>query len=59
LTMPVHVWVGEHDIVTPPEACAHWAQTLGAAYTEIAAAGHALPVEQPGVIAQKLADLMQ
>jgi len=57
LAMPVHVWVGEHDIVTPPAQCLHWAQALNAPYAEIAAAGHALPVEQPGVIAQKLADL--
>jgi len=58
LSMPVHVWVGEHDIVTPPGACAVWAQKLAAQYEVIAAAGHAVPVEQAGVIAQKLADLV-
>jgi len=58
LPMPVHVWVGEQDIVTPPEACAGWARALGAQYATIADAGHALPVEQPGVVAQKLADLV-
>jgi len=57
LAMPVAVWVGAHDIVTPPAQCLHWAEALNAPYAEIAAAGHALPVEQPGVIAQKLADL--
>jgi len=58
LSMPVHVWVGEHDIVTPPAACAAWAQKLAAQYDVIADAGHAVPVEQADVIAQKLADLV-
>jgi len=57
LPMPVQVWVGEHDIVTPPDACTRWAQRLHAQYATIAAGGHAVPVEQPAVIAQKLADL--
>jgi len=57
LSMPVDVWVGEHDIVTPPAACADWARKLGARYATIADAGHAVSVEQAGVIAQKLADL--
>jgi len=57
LPMPVHVWVGEQDIVTPPDASADWARRLGAQYAVIADAGHALPVEQPDVIARKLADL--
>jgi len=59
LPMPVHVWAGEHDIVTPPAACADWAHKLGAHYATIADAGHAVPVEQAGVIAQKLADLFE
>lgn len=58
LSMPVQVWVGEHDVVTPPAACKAWAELLGAHYGTLAAAGHASPVEQPGVIAQKLASLL-
>jgi len=59
LSMPVQVWVGEYDIVTPPAACADWARKLGARYATIADAGHAVPVEQADVIAQKLADLVE
>jgi len=58
LQVPVRVWVGEHDIVTVPDACADWAQRLGAEYEVIAAGGHAVPVEQPGVLAQKLVALI-
>jgi pimeloyl-ACP methyl ester carboxylesterase len=58
LSMPVQVWVGGHDVVTPPEACRAWAERLGADYGTLAAAGHASPVEQPVVIAQKLASLL-
>ncbi|GGH52077.1 alpha/beta hydrolase [Comamonas phosphati] len=58
LSMPVQVWVGEHDVVTSPEACKAWAERLGAHYGTLAAAGHASPVEQPVVIAQKLASLL-
>jgi len=59
VSMPVQVWVGEHDIVTPPAACADWAHKLGAHYATIADAGHAVPVERADVIAQKLADLFE
>jgi pimeloyl-ACP methyl ester carboxylesterase len=58
LSMPVEVWVGEHDAVTTPAACAAWAEKLGAGYVTLAAAGHASVVEQPLVIAQKLAVLL-
>ncbi len=58
LSMPVHVWVGEHDVVTPPAACLGWAELLGANYRTLANAGHASPVEQPVVIAQGLASLL-
>lgn len=58
LSMPVQVWVGEHDVVTPPAACKAWSELLGADYGTLAAAGHASPVEQPVVIAQKLASLL-
>lgn len=58
LSMPVQVWVGEHDVVTKPEACKAWAALLGARYATLAAAGHASPVEQPVSIAQWLASLL-
>ncbi|MEX8195016.1 alpha/beta fold hydrolase [Comamonas guangdongensis] len=58
LSMPVQVWVGEHDVVTPPAACKAWSELLGADYGTLAAAGHASPVEQPQAIAQKLASLL-
>ena len=58
LSMPVQVWVGEHDVVTPPAACKAWSELLGADYGTLAAAGHASPVEQPVAIAQKLASLL-
>ena len=58
LAMPVEVWVGEHDVVTPPAACAAWAARLGARYVTLAAAGHASVVEQPADVAQRLATLL-
>lgn len=58
LSMPVHVWVGEHDAVTPPAACRGWAELLGANYRTLPNAGHASPVEQPVVIAHGLASLL-
>lgn len=58
LDMPIEVWVGEHDVVTPPAACAAWAQRLGARYVTLAAAGHASVVEQPADVAQRLATLL-
>ncbi|MDR0225356.1 MAG: alpha/beta hydrolase [Burkholderiaceae bacterium] len=58
LSMPVEVWVGEHDQVTPPAACATWAQRLGAPCVTLAASGHASVVEQPAQIAQRLAALL-
>lgn len=58
LAMPVEVWVGEHDGVTPPSACAAWARRLGARYVTLAASGHASVVEQPADIAQRLAFLL-
>jgi pimeloyl-ACP methyl ester carboxylesterase len=58
LAMPVEVWVGEHDGVTPPAACAAWARRLGARYVTLAASGHASVVEQPADIAQRLAFLL-
>jgi len=59
LGMPVHVWVGEYDRVTPPAACGDWARQLGARYATIRDAGHAVVVEQAAVIAQNLASLLR
>jgi len=59
LSMPVRVWVGEQDSVTPPQACKRWATKLGAKYTPIADAGHAVTVEKADVIARKLALLFE
>ena len=58
LSMPVQVWVGEHDVVTPPAACKAWSELLGAHYGTLAAAGHASPVEQPMEVAHRLASLL-
>ena len=58
LAMPVDVWVGEHDIVTPPDACAAWASRLQGRCVTLAAAGHASPVEQPDAVADGLAHLL-
>jgi len=58
LAMPVHVWVGEQDKVTLPDACARWAEKLSAQHEIIPSAGHAAPVEQPEWIAEKLAGLL-
>lgn len=58
LSMPVQVWAGEHDVVTPPAACEAWARRLGARYVTLAACGHASVVEQPSDIAQRLALLL-
>ncbi len=58
LPMPVQVWVGDGDVVTPPAACAAWAQRLTAPFATLDGAGHASPVEQPVIIAQKLAGLL-
>ena len=54
LSMPVHVWVGAQDIVTPPQACREWAHKLGAEFVLLPDAGHASPVEQPEPIVQRL-----
>jgi len=59
LAMPVHIWVGDQDIVTLPSACKRWAKKLDAQYATIAHAGHAVSVEQADAVAQKLANLLE
>ena len=53
--MPVRVLCGEHDVVTPPAACAEVAAACGVALERVPQAGHACYVEQPGPIAAVLA----
>ena len=55
LAMPVQVYCGDADIVTPPDACERWAQILNATFAPIHAAGHASPVEQPEAVARLIA----
>ncbi|MFT4242707.1 MAG: alpha/beta hydrolase [Acidovorax sp.] len=53
--MPVRVLCGEHDVVTPPAACAEVAAACGTKLEFIEHAGHACYVEQPGRVAEVLA----
>lgn len=55
---PTHVACGALDVVTPPAACAEVAQAAGVALHAIADAGHASYVEQPAVVAQWLAGVL-
>jgi len=52
LAMPVEVYCGDADVVTPPEACRNWAEFFGAEFHLIERAGHAVPVEQPEAAAR-------
>jgi pimeloyl-ACP methyl ester carboxylesterase len=49
-SLPIEVHCGDADVVTPPEACAQVARNLRAPFDLIASAGHASPVEQPGIV---------
>ncbi|OLF51057.1 alpha/beta fold hydrolase [Pseudomonas chlororaphis] len=53
--MPCEVHCGEADRITPAEACLTLAKALGARFDLIADAGHASPIEQPLVVAGRLA----
>lgn len=55
LTMPVSVYCGEADRVTPPAECAERARLFGASFSLIAGAGHASPVEQAAALADAIA----
>ncbi|WP_263142093.1 alpha/beta hydrolase [Pseudomonas sp. RIT-PI-AD] len=55
LTVPCEVHCGEADGITAPEACLSLAKALGAAFTLIPDAGHASPIEQPYLVAGRLA----
>ncbi|WIE50522.1 alpha/beta hydrolase [Pseudomonas sp. GM17] len=53
--MPCEVHCGEADRITPAETCLTLAKALGASFNLIADAGHASPIEQPLVVAGRLA----
>lgn len=53
---PVAVACGEHDVVTPLQACRHWAETLRGSFASIAGAGHASPSERPHAVAEWIED---
>lgn len=53
--MPCEVHCGEADGITPAETCLTLAKALGASFNLIADAGHASPIEQPLVVAGRLA----
>lgn len=59
ITVPALVAVGSNDVITPPDnartACAAFPRT--AVFHEVAGAGHAMPQEQPGVVAHLLSQL--
>lgn len=55
LSMPCEVHCGEADAITPPESCLTLAKALGGTFNLIADAGHASPIEQPCVVAGRLA----
>lgn len=59
--LPTAVAVGSLDRITPPDnaRAAHARLKGDATYHEVQGAGHALPQEQPGVVARILVGLMQ
>ena len=52
--LPVSVYCGAQDVITPPSACAEVAQQYGTQLTLIERAGHASPTEAGSAIAQIL-----
>ena len=56
LTMPVMLSCGSEDRLCPPEWHRAWANLIGtnASFDEIQNAGHLLPLEQPGALADAL-----
>lgn len=55
LSMPCEVHCGDADGITAPEHCLTLAKALGGTFNLIADAGHASPIEQPCVVAGRLA----
>lgn len=56
--MPVQVFCGAADVITPPSACAEVAQACGVPLALIPGAGHASYVEQPLAVAAVLRDAL-
>lgn len=52
--VPVSVYCGDADVVTPPAACQVWAQAFAAPFALLAQAGHASPAEQPHAVARAI-----
>jgi len=59
LPVPCEVHCGEADAITAPETCLTLAKALGASFNLIADAGHASPIEQPHVVAGRLAHALK
>lgn len=57
--MPVRVLCGEHDVVTPPAACAEVAAACGVPLELLGQAGHACYVEQPQAVSAVLKDELE
>lgn len=59
INVPTAVMVGEADKVISPESHHEMAAEIpGASYAEVAGAAHYVPMEQPKIFAQSLADLL-
>ncbi|UVJ43984.1 alpha/beta hydrolase [Pseudomonas sp. LS1212] len=59
LSVPCEVHCGEADAITAPEACHGLAKSLAASFSLIPDAGHASPIEQPIVVAGRLAHALK
>lgn len=59
LAMPCEVHCGEADSITAPQDCLSLARALGAPFNLIPDAGHASPIEQPLLVAGRLAHALQ
>lgn len=57
--LPVHVWCGAEDVVTPPASCEAVAAALDVPLQRISGAGHACYVEQPAELAAMLGQVLQ
>ncbi len=51
---PIHVACGDHDVITPPQACRDLAATLQAPYTDLPGAGHLCAIQAPSAVSQLL-----
>ena len=59
LSMPCEVHCGEADSITAPQDCLSLAKALCAPFNLIPDAGHASPIEQPLLVAGRLAHALQ